>query len=201
VQTVGKIRTQVDELQVDLLSFSAHKFYGPKGVGALYIREGTALESMLPGSGEEGGLRSGTPNIAGIVGMGKAAMLVSRCLGASGERLAQLRDQLEESLQAEISEALVVHGAGAPRLPNTLCIGFPGIAAAELLRRTPELCASIGAAGASGTIPGGTLAAMGLSVEESRGAIRLSLGWQTSEEDIERAVNLLVAARESLCLA
>lgn len=201
VQGVGKIRTQVDELQVDLLSLSAHKFYGPKGIGALYIREGTALEPMLLGSGEEGGLRSGTPNIAAIVGMGKAAMLVAKCLNASGERLAQLRNLLEDSLRKEIGDGIVVHGAGAPRLPNTLCVGFPGVPAAEMLRRIPEVCASIGAAGPSGAIPGGTLAAMGLGPDEARSSIRLSLGWQTSEEDIERAVNLIVAAWESVCVA
>jgi cysteine desulfurase len=198
-QTVGKLRVNVDELEVDLLSIAGHKLYAPKGVGALYVRRGIALEPVLHGAGHEGGLRAGTENVASIVGLGRAALLAGKSLEESSQRLALLRDRLLERLQAEIGLELIVHGEFAPRLPNTLSISFPRVAGDELLQRIPEICASTGAAchhHASGMSP--TLAAIGLDTATARGTIRFSVGWYTTEEEIDRAANLLVAAWEDL---
>ena len=198
-QTVGKIRTNVDELDVDLLSFTAHKFYGPKGIGGLYVRRGTALESLLHGAGHESGLRAGTENVPYIVGLGKAASLVRQSLDKSVERLESLRDRLYLGLRDAIGARLSVNGLRAPRLPTTLSVNFPDVLARELLARIPELCASTGAACHSGvTNVSATLAAIGLKPEIARGTVRLSVGWYTSEEEIDRAVSLLAGVWEGL---
>jgi cysteine desulfurase len=198
-QAVGKIRVQVDELEVDLLTIAGHKMYAPKGVGALYIRQGTTLQPLLHGAGHEAGLRAGTENVAGIAGLGAAASLASKNLDASVERLETLRDQLAALLRAGIRDRLVIHGERAPRLPNTLSVSFPGVIGQELLARVPELCASTGSACHSETEAiSPTLAAMGVASESARGTIRLSLGWNTAEDDVERAASLLLGAWESL---
>jgi cysteine desulfurase len=198
-QSVGKIKTNVDELEVDLLSLTGHKFYAPKGVGALFVRRGVALEPVLHGAGHEGGLRAGTENVPFIVALGRAAVLAGKSLAESGERLAMLRDRLLERLREELGPDLMVHGEFAPRLPNTLSVSFPRVAAAELLARTPELCASTGAAchhHTMGMSP--TLAALGLEMDDARGTIRLSVGWYTTEDEIDRAADLLLSAWEDL---
>ena len=198
-QSVGKIVTRVDQLQVDLLALSGHKFYGPKGVGALYVRRGTALEPLLHGGGHEGGLRSGAENVPAIVALGKAAALTTKCVDESVERLGSLRDRLLDRLQAEIGPRLTFNGHPVERLPNTLSVNFPGVSAGELLLRVPELCASTGSAahfGGKNASP--TLAAIGLPPDVSRGTVRLSLGWSTSQEQIDRAASLLTAAWEDL---
>jgi cysteine desulfurase len=198
-QSVGKIRTLVDELEVDLLTIAGHKLYAPKGIGALYIRPGIALEPLLHGAGHEAGLRAGTENVAHIVGLGRAALLAFKCLDAAHERLLTLRDRLWNELLRAIGDGLVLHGKNAPRLPNTLYVSLPDVSAHELLARLPELCASTGSAchnEAAAISP--TLAAMNVSTERARGALRLSLGWYTSEEEIDRAASLLVGAWEAL---
>lgn len=198
-QAVGKIRTQVDELEVDLLTVAGHKMYAPKGVGVLYVRQGINLEPVLHGAGHESGLRAGTENVPGIVGLGAAAALAANSLDASQERLQRLRDRLLDALRAGVGELLVVHGELAPRLPNTLSVSFPGVIGHELLARVPELFASTGSAchsAAAAQSP--TLAAMGVASDIARGAIRLSLGWYTSEEDVEQAASLLIGAWEAL---
>lgn len=198
-QTVGKLRLHVDELEVDLLSLSGHKFYGPKGIGALFVRRGTPLEPILHGAGQEGGLRSGMENVPHIVALGKAAMLLDRCVEEAAERLAMLRDKLFDRLSAGIGERLSVNGDLVSRLPNTLSLNLPAVSAVELLARTPEICATAGAAGGrDDPSRSSSLVAIGLSPQLARGTIRLSVGWYTSEEDIERAANLLVAAWEDL---
>jgi cysteine desulfurase len=198
-QTVGKIRTNVDELDVDLLSFTAHKFYGPKGIGGVYVRRGTALEPLLHGAGHESGLRGGTENVPYIVGLGKAASLVRQSLDQSVPRMESLRERLYLGLRDAIGADLTVNGLEAPRLPTTLSVNFPCVMGRELLARIPELCASTGAACHSGvTNVSATLAAIGVKPEVARGTVRLSVGWNTSEEEIDRAVNLLVAAWEGL---
>ncbi|MEX2175215.1 MAG: cysteine desulfurase family protein [Pirellulaceae bacterium] len=198
-QSVGKIRTLVDELEVDLLTIAGHKLYGPKGVGALYVRRGVELETMQHGAGQEAGLRAGTENVAAIVGLGRAAALVNKNLDASAERLAALRDRLWQKLVAEIGNPLTMHGALAPRLPNTLCVSFPGVNGHELLARIPELCASTGAACHSETeTVSPTLAAMGVAADQARGVVRLSVGWYTSEDEVDRAASLLLGAWEAL---
>lgn len=198
-QTVGKISTNVDELGVDLLSLAAHKCYGPKGIGALYVRRGVRLEPILHGAGHEAGLRAGTENVAQIVGLGQAAKLAFRSLDESVRRLTGLRDRLEAHLRQGLGERMTVNSRQAPRLPNTSSVNFPGITGAELLARVPELCASTGSAchsGVRGMSP--TLAAMGLDPDDARGTVRLSVGWFTSEEDIDRAADLLIGAWEAL---
>ncbi len=198
-QSVGKIRTAVDELGVDLLTIAGHKIYAPKGVGALYVRRGVALEPAMHGAGHEGGLRPGTENVPYIVGLGKAAALVYRHLDEASERLTTLRDRLYDRLSESMGQPLTVNGLAAERLPNTLSIRFPGVAGRELLARIPELCASTGAACHSDEVSvSSTLSAIGLTPQEAQETVRLSLGWYTSEEDVDRAVSLLAESWEAL---
>ncbi|NLF71439.1 MAG: cysteine desulfurase [Candidatus Anammoximicrobium sp.] len=198
-QTVGKIPAFVDDLGVDLLSVAGHKLYAPKGVGALYVRRGVRLEPVLHGAGHEAGLRPGTENVASIVGLGQASTLAFRSLEESARRLEMLRERLLAQLQEAIGERLSVNGGQAARLPNTLSLNFPEVAAGDLIARLPELCLSTGSACHSGTTGmSPTLAAMGLDPDVARGTVRISVGWFTSEEEIDRAANLLIGAWESL---
>ncbi len=197
-QSSGKVEINVDTLGVDLLSIAGHKVYAPKGVGALYVRRGTALEPALHGAGHEGGLRAGTENVPYLVGLGVAAAVAAKHVGEAGERCLALRDRLLNQLQSEI-EGLSINGSGAPRLPNTLSVNFPDVIGSELLSRIPELCASTGAACHSGnTQLSSTLAAMGVDAKIGRGCVRLSCGWHTNEDEIDRAASLLISAWESL---
>jgi cysteine desulfurase len=198
-QSTGKIGTLVDELGVDLLTIAGHKMYAPKGVGALYVRRGIELEPTQHGAGHEAGLRAGTENVASIAGLGRAASLAAKGLDQARERMTLLRDRLWQALAAEIGNPLVLHGALAERLPNTLSVSFPGVSAHDLLARIPELCASTGSAcHSTGTTSSPTLAAMHVLDDVARGTVRLSLGWQTSEEEIDRAASLLLGAWEAL---
>jgi cysteine desulfurase len=198
-QAVGKVRVNVEELEVDLLTIAGHKMYAPKGVGALYIRQGTLLEPLLHGAGHEAGMRAGTENVAGIAGLGAAAALVHKSLDAAVERTEKLRDRLLALLKAGVGDGLVLHGARSPRLPNTLSVSLPGVMGQELLARVPELCASTGSACHSETESiSPTLAAMGVASDIARGTIRLSLGWYTTEDDVERAASVLLGAWEGL---
>jgi cysteine desulfurase len=198
-QAVGKIRVQVNELEVDLLTVAGHKTYAPKGVGALYVRQGLALEPILHGAGQEAGLRAGTANVAGIVALGAAAALTAKSLDASRERLERLRDKLLRALRDGVGDELVVHGDLAPRLPNTLSVSFPRASGQEILARVPELCAWGAPGGPCETETiSRTLAAMGVASEIARGTIRLSLGWYTSADEVERAASLLLGAWEAV---
>jgi len=198
-QSVGKVRTFVDELDVDLLTVSGHKMYAPKGVGALFIRRGVVLEPLLRGTGQESGLRAGIENTTGIVALGRAAILAARALEEAPERLELFRDQLCSQLRATVGDELLVHGELAPRLPNTLSISFPDVRAVDLLNRIPELCAyAPGGAHTDVEALSPTLAAMGIDPQVARQTIRLSVGWYTAPEDIARAANLLLGAWESL---
>jgi len=198
-QAVGKVRVSVMELEVDLLTIAGHKMYAPKGVGVLYIRQGTLLEPLLHGAGHEAGLRAGTENVAAIAGLGAAAVQAHKSLDAAAERIEKLRDRLLKLLKAGVDDALVVHGHRAPRLPNTLSISFPGVLGKDLLARVPELCAATGSACHSETEAiSPTLAAMGVSTEIARGTVRLSLGWYTTEEEVERAASILLGAWEGM---
>lgn len=193
-QSIGKLPVRVDELGVDLLSLAGHKLYGPKGVGALYVRRGIALEPLLHGAGQEAGQRPGTENVPAIVGLGAAAELAERHFGEEQQRQAELRDRLEARLRSAVS-GLVVHGASAARLPNTTAASFPGVSGAALLQAAPELCASTGAAcHAEAGAMSATLAAIGCSAETARGTVRLSLGRFTTERDVDRAADLLAEA-------
>ena len=197
-QSTGKIPVAVDQLDVDMLTIAGHKFYGPKGIGVLFVREGLPLESLLHGAGHESGIRAGTENTPYIVGLGKAAELVIGCLDESMEKMETLRDRLYDQLSAAIPR-LRVHGMGADRLPNTLSVSFPEVTGGDLLRRVPEICASTGAACHSGDeVSSATLNAMGISPEVARSTVRLSAGWTTSQEEIDKAANLLIDAWENL---
>ncbi|HYE56977.1 MAG TPA: cysteine desulfurase family protein [Rhodothermales bacterium] len=194
-QAVGKV--PVAFAHADLLALSAHKLYGPKGVGALVVRRRgprVALAPLVEGGGQERGLRSGTLNVPGIVGLGAAARLAGARLEGDGARLSALRDTLERRLVAEVGA--VVNGAGAPRLPNTLSLTIPGVRAERLLSALGgRLAFSTGSACASAKPePSHVLVAMGLREADARASIRLSLGRPTTEADVAQAVQWVAEA-------
>ncbi len=198
-QSTGKIPTLVSQLDVDLLSVAAHKLYGPKGVGALFVREGLDLVPVNHGGDQESGYRGGTENTAGIVGLGHAAMLAYKALDEASNRMAFLRDDLLARLQRAIGNELRVNGYRAPRLPNTLSVIFPRVSGQAMLQRLPQLCASTGSACHSDdTAMSHTLSAIGLTAQQANGTLRLSLGWYTSQEDIETVAEWLIDAWEVL---
>ncbi len=198
-QSIGKLDVFVDELGVDLLSIAGHKVYAPKGVGALYVRRGVALEPVLHGAGHERGLRPGTENTPYLVGLGRAAKLAGESAEVVRDRMAELRDRLWGRLQDAITEELSVNGSQADRLPNTLSVNFPRVHGGELLESIPELCASTGSACHSGEgRMSATLEAIGLTPQVARGTIRLSVGWYTTEDEVDRGAELLIDAWERL---
>ena len=197
-QSVGKIPVRVHDLAVDLLAVAGHKVYAPKGVGALFVRGGLKLESVIHGAGHEGGRRAGTENVAGIVGLGKACALAHEHLEEERRRLQGLRDELWRRLVAAIP-GLRLHGDPERRLPNTLNVGVPGVAGEDLLAAAPGIAASTGSACHAGrTEPSGVLLAMGLAKDEALTAVRLSLGRFTTEADVRQAADLLIAAATEL---
>jgi cysteine desulfurase len=186
VQAIGKIPVHVDEVPVDLLSLSAHKMNAPKGVGALYIRKGTPFAPFLHGGGQEAGRRAGTQNMAGIVGLGKAAELASARLSQK-DRVGALRDHLEQGMLQSIPN-LKVNGHPTLRLPNTSNVCFDGIEAEALLHQLDrlEVAASSGSACSSGSLePSHVLTAMGLSPRQALSSIRFSLGIETCQEEVD----------------
>ncbi len=191
-QSAGKIEIDVDALGVDLLTLVGHKFYATKGVGALYVRSGTPIKSILFGAEQEHGLRPGTENVALIVGLGEAARLARKQLPATTEKLRALRDALHERLAATVP-GLVLNGHPLERLPNTLHVSFPGISGRELLSRVADqVVASVGSACHSETdAVSGVLAAMGGDAERARGAVRFSVGSMTTPVEIEAAATAL----------
>ena len=192
-QSVGKLPTRVDELGVDLLSVAAHKFYGPKGIGALYVRAGAPLEPFMHGAGHEGGRRAGTENVLLDVGLGAAAELAGDLSWTAGVR--ELRDWLWLQLQDRWGEAVVLNGHPTLRLPNTLNVSFPGRDGREILAAMPEVAASTGSACHSGgTEPSPVLAAMGVPREVGAGAVRFSLGRATTRGQLETLLALMGAA-------
>lgn len=198
-QSVGKIPTRVDELGADLLTVAGHKFYAPKGIGALYVRRGLELSPLIHGAGHERGLRAGTENTPAIVGLGVAASLAKSMLPTFARRVATLRDRLLERLRAGVGDGLSLNGQGTQRLPNTLSVNFPGVSGAELLRRAPDVLASTGSACHSGSNHlSPTLEAIGLAPAIGQGVTRLSLGRPTTESEIDQAANSLIAAWKSL---
>lgn len=198
VQTAGRIPVRPRELGVDLLSLSGHKMYAPKGIGALYVRRGLDPLPIFHGSAEEAGLRPGTPNVAHAVALGRAAALAAAHLDEAARGMEHLRDRLEARLLETFGEGLLVHARSAERLPNTLAVSFPKISGHDLLRKAPELCAATEAASHSGcSTMCPALAAIGLSAGQARGTVRFSVGWYTTDDEIERAANLLCAAWDS----
>jgi cysteine desulfurase len=204
VQAAGKIPVDLPSLRADLAAVTAQKFGGPRGAGALHVAPGVRLEP-LAGGHQERGRRAGTENLPGIAGMGAALEVAAGVVDAESRRLGALRDRLERGLLATVPGARV-NGAGAPRLPNTLSVTLPGSDAEALLMALDldGVCASAGAACTSGsTTPSHVLTAMGLSVDESRSTLRLSLGWSSTEADVDAALRLLppLAARVKLAIA
>lgn len=190
-QAVGKIPTKVDELGVDLLSVAAHKFYGPKGVGALYVREGTPLEPFMHGAGHESGRRAGTESVLLDVGLGAAAELAQDLSWTEGVR--GLRDQLWAGLQNAFGDAVRLNGHPERRLPNTLNVSFLGRDGRGILAAMPDVAASTGSACHSGgTEPSPVLAAMGVPREVGAGAVRFSLGRLTTAGEIDALLRMLV---------
>jgi len=193
-QSVGKIPVDVADLGVDLLTVAGHKLYAPKGVGALYIREGVRLATFMHGAGHEAGRRAGTENVVGIAGLGAACELAGRDLEANGERLRKTRNRLQEGLLSAVAEVRV-NGHPEKRLPNTLSVSFRGLDAGVLLDAMRGLAASAGAAchGASVDISK-TLKAMGVPLEWARGTIRLSTGKYTTEGEVDHALEIVATA-------
>ena len=193
-QAVGKIPARVDELGVDLLSVAGHKLYAPKGIGALYIRDGVILSPVLLGGGQERGISPGTENVPHIVGLGRACEIAAADLVNEGRRQRALTDRLW-SLLAEAAPGLRRNGPAVDRLPGTLNVSFPGVAGSVILARSEGLAASTGSACHEGQEnPSAVLTEMGLSREEALGAVRLSVGRSTTDADIDAAAAMLVRA-------
>ena len=196
VQSAGKIPIDVNQFELDLLSLSGHKLYAAKGIGALYIRGGTRLRQLLYGGHHQRGVRPGTENVAGIVGLGKAAEIARRSLANDAKRLGALRDQLEHGLLSRVAYART-NGARALRTPNTANLVFPGVEGEALLIALDlkGLACSTGAACSSGAVePSHVLTAIGLPAEEARASLRFSLGRHTTQADIDLALQIIPAA-------
>ena len=200
VQAVGAMPLDVEGLQVDLLSLSAHKFHGPKGVGALYIRKGVKVDSLIHGGAQERGHRAGTENLPGIVGLGKAIELAEENLAENAARMTLLRNRLISGLTAAIPEVRI-NGSMEKRLPNNVNVSFLGIEGeAVLLRLDLEgIAASSGSACTAGSLdPSHVLTAIGLSRDEAKGSLRLTLGTDTTQADIDEVVAKLPGIVENL---
>jgi cysteine desulfurase len=193
VQAVGKTPVDVAHLGVDLLSMSAHKFHGPKGIGALYVRKGTRLAKLLYGGHHERDRRAGTENVAGIVGLGKAAELARTQLSARSSGMRELRDYLESRVTSMIPRVRI-NGDLDRRVPNISNMSFDGVDGESLLiaMDLKGIAVSAGSACASGSLePSHVLQALGLSREQVRGSLRFSLGAYTTREELEYAVSVL----------
>ena len=200
VQAAGKLPLDVNRLGVDLLSISAHKIYGPKGVGALYVRSGTPLEPQFYGGHHERDRRPGTENVPGIVGLGKAAELARKNLQTDCARITTLRNRLEDALLAACGDARV-NGNRAQRVSNTSNISFhaAGGEALVIALDLQGIACSTGAACSSGAVgPSHVLLAIGLSPDEARSSLRLSLGRMTTAEEIDQAIAAIPQSVERL---
>lgn len=194
VQALGKIPLSFAALDLDMMSVSAHKLGGPQGVGALVVRDGMNLTPLLRGGGQERSRRAGTENVAGISGFGAAAALVEQAI-AETPALERLRDDIEARVRVAAPDA-VIYGAAAPRLPNTSCIGLPGVSneVQVMALDLAGVAVSAGSACSSGKLtPSHVLQAMGADDAAAASTIRISLGWQTSAADCERFVEAWTA--------
>jgi len=199
-QSVGKVPIDVRAMDVDLLSIAGHKLYGPKGVGALFVRRGTGLEPLTLGAGHERGLRPGTENVASIVGLGAACAVAQHDLDVQGARVRALRDRLWEQLAQAIPH-LALNGHVEHRLPNTLNVRFPRVSGEALLAATPQIAASTGSACHDGDeSASAVLLAMGIPPKAALGSVRLTLGRATTESAIDRAATALTRAWRALVL-
>jgi cysteine desulfurase len=193
VQTVGHVPIDVNEMNIDLLSTSAHKLYGPKGIGALYVRKGTRLVSLIHGGEQERRRRASTENIPGIVGFGKAAEIALAEMEEESARITALRDRLIEGLLTHIDDARL-NGHPTQRLPNNVNVSVKYIEGESMLLNLDmeSIGASTGSACSSGTLePSHVLLALGLSHEEAHGSLRFSLGIESTDEDVDRVLEVL----------
>ncbi len=193
VQTVGHIPVDVNELEVDLLSISAHKLYGPKGIGALYIRKGTKLISFMHGGGQERRRRASTENVPGIVGFGKVVEIARQEMSEEAERLTRLRDQLIKGLLERIDHSRL-NGHLLKRLPGNVNISVDFVEGESMCLNLDleGICASTGSACSSSTLePSHVLLALGLPHEQAHGSLRFTLGKWTAEEEIDRVIEVL----------
>lgn len=200
-QAVGKIPVNIHEWDVDLLSMSAHKLYGPKGIGALFIRGGPSslpIEPIWYGGGQENGLRSGTMNVPSIVGFGEACNICVGDLPHESKRIREMRDLMESELLSKIDN-LGINGSNVERLPNTSSLTFQGIDADAIILNSPEIMIGTGSACTSGAIePSHVLMAIGLSREDANSTVRISLGKFTMVQDITKTIKILADARIKL---
>jgi len=197
-QSVGKIPTIVDDLGVDLLTIAGHKLYGPKGIGALYIRRGTQLEKFIHGADHEQGRRAGTENILEIVGLGKACEIAKRDLNKNMEHTQKMRDLLYQWLKAEWDE-IKLNGHPKMRLPNTLSVSFRNIEANKLLAEIDRVAASAGAACHSDSLKiSSVLQAMQVELEYAMGTVRFSTGKMTTVEEVKETAAIFVKTARRL---
>jgi cysteine desulfurase len=200
VQSAAKIPVDVKTLGVDLLSLSAHKFNGPKGAGALWIKRGTRIQAILTGGKHERTRRAGTENVPGIAGLGQASRLAADKLRTESARLAALRDRLERGVLENVP-GTAVNGARDPRVPNTTNISFDGIEAESLLIALDleGIAVSTGSACSSGTLePSHVLRAMGLPTHRTQNSIRISLGQGNTEQEVERFLSTIPGVVQKL---
>lgn len=200
VQAVGRVNVDVKALGLDLLSLSGHKFYGPKGVGALYVKKGVKVTPLLHGGGHERGRRSGTENVAGIVGLGEAARLAKIEIESEAKRIKPLRDKLEKGILKSILE-VKVNGDPDNRMFNTLNVCIKHIEGEGILINLDfeGICASSGSACTSGSLePSHVLLAMGIPTEIAHGSLRMSLGRYTSDKEIDKVLAVLPPIVEKL---
>ena len=195
-QSVGKIPVAVNDFGADLLTIAGHKIYAPKGIGALYARRGTSLKPLYFGAGQEAGLRPGTENVAYMVGLGAAAEYVTNVGRTRWATMAELRDSFQARLEERVP-GLVVNGSQAHRLPNTLHVSVPnGCARAIVNSLADRVALSVGAACHSDAdhTPSGVMSAIGADAQRARGALRISLGFDTTSDDVDAATRMLVEA-------
>ncbi|MBI4470106.1 MAG: aminotransferase class V-fold PLP-dependent enzyme [Acidobacteria bacterium] len=196
-QAVGKIPIDVNAMKIDLLSMSGHKLYGPKGIGALYVRRRqprVRLTPTLDGGGHERGLRSGTLNVPGIVGLGKACEIAAEEMAQEHQRVAALRDRMWSRLSSKL-EGTILHGHPTRRLAGNLNISFEGVGSSELLAELPQIALSSGSACTSAhPEPSHVIRALGVSEELAKGAIRVGLGRFNTEDEIDRAGDEIIRA-------
>jgi len=200
VQTFGHLPIDVNELHVDLLSASAHKLYGPKGVGILYVREGTKMVPFMHGGEQEGGRRASTHNVPGIVGLGKAVELAKETMGEEAERLTSLRDKMIRGILEGIDDS-VLNGHPVKRLPNNINVSLgyiEGEAIIMYLDREGIACATGSACTSASMEPSHVLAAIGLTHDFAHGSLRLTMGRATSEEDIVYVFKVLPVIADKL---
>lgn len=195
-QSVGKVAVSIDELGVDLLSIAGHKLYAPKGIGALYVRQGIELEPLIHGAGHESGRRAGTENTPYIVGLGTACRIAKDWIGRC-ESIRQLRDRFWQQLRGAFGERVVLNGHPEHRLPNTLNVSVVGVLGSEILAKMDNVAASTGSACHSGEVRlSPVLEAMGVPPQVGKGAVRFSLGRTTTAAEIDMVVAQLQSAIE-----